>query len=161
METGNKNALIAAGVIVIALIIYFVATNKTVNAPQSEEKETVISEINNSSAPPDQVKQQPKSVTLPVPAVTVAYNDDGYVTAFSPSIATINKGESVLFVNKSKRENMWVASDPYPQATIYPSFNQRKEVSVGGSYLFTFNERGKWRYHNQVNPARTGTVIVK
>ena len=155
METGNKQIFTAAIVVILILIIYLAATNNTVNTPDPKggEIETPGSEATK-PAPVEEVKQEVKSAPAPTPAVTVNYTDAGYVTSFSPSIITIYKDQSVLFINLTN-SSMRITSDEYK------GLDQEAAVLKGGTYQFTFKERGRWKFYNAVNPAKVGTVIVK
>jgi plastocyanin len=89
-------------------------------------------------------------------ALTVNYTDSG----FSPRTAIIAKGGKITFVNKSSAR-MHVASDPHPQHTNYPDFDQGSSIGSGGTWTFTFNQTGSWGYHDHLNPNMTGTVVVQ
>ena len=98
----------------------------------------------------------------------ITYSDDG----FSPKEITITKGQRVRFVNESAGE-MWVASAMHPTHTVYPGTDIKKcglgagvvpmfdQCAVGVSFEFTFNEVGEWGYHNHMQAAHFGKVIVK
>ena len=102
--------------------------------------------------------------------VTVTYTDNG----FSPKEVRIKKGQSVMWMNSASR-TMWPATNRHPTHTAYPGssiqqceterantlFDACKEIVTGGTYLFTFNEVGEWRYHDHVNAAKTGVIIVE
>ncbi|MFA6039082.1 MAG: S-layer homology domain-containing protein [Candidatus Peribacteraceae bacterium] len=79
---------------------------------------------------------------------------------FSPQTITVNSGATVMFLNDSTG-TMWVASDPHPQHTDYPGFDQTASVPRDGSYTFTFGKTGTWGYHNHVSAGMTGAVIVQ
>lgn len=112
-----------------------------------------------------------KKTTAPQSGATVklgsvvTYTSDG----FSPSRVTINKGESVHFINQSDRK-LWVASDVHPTHAAYPerdlsnclgsSFDQCKAVGTGESWDFTFDAPGEWDYHNHMRARDVGTVVV-
>ena len=88
--------------------------------------------------------------------VTITYTDSG----FSPSAITINKGDTVKFVNQSSGA-MWVASAPHPQHTDYAAFDEKQGVSKGGTYSFTFDRVGVHKFHNHLNSSRFGSVTVQ
>jgi plastocyanin len=85
----------------------------------------------------------------------VTFTDKG----FSPSLATVKVGTTVTFVNESGGQ-MWVASDPHPTHTLLPGFDELKSVGNGGTYDYAFTKVGTWTYHNHINPAVKGTVVV-
>jgi plastocyanin len=101
--------------------------------------------------------------------VTVTYTDQG----FSPKEVTLNKGDSITFVNKSANP-MWVASGVHPVHTEYDGTTREvhcaagytgpapfDECATGTSFTFTFDKIGTWDYHNHADAEMTGTVIVK
>ena len=95
-------------------------------------------------------------------------------SGFSPNSLTINKGDSVKFINKDSGKH-WPASDIHPTHTVYPGsdikkcfsgdssgiFDACKGLSEGESFTFTFNEIDEWNFHNHLKPTNTGTITVK
>ncbi|OGI87283.1 hypothetical protein A2906_00160 [Candidatus Nomurabacteria bacterium RIFCSPLOWO2_01_FULL_37_25] len=166
----QKNILaIVVAIVVIIIVVAFTFNNTKVEAPSdtNNNSKTEESTTENGSGSPTTpatpsatVKPQTVS-TKPVPAATVSYNAEGYMTSqFTPATVTITQGQSVLFVNNTN-EMMWVASNAHPTHSALPGFDQRTSVGRGGTYLYTFKEIGKWEYHNHLNPTRGGMVIVK
>ncbi len=88
-------------------------------------------------------------------AATITYTDTGY----TPTTVTIEKGQTVAFVNKSSVP-MWAASNPHPAHTILPSFDQFEGTAPGTTYTYTFDEVGTWNFHDHINPTSGGSVIV-
>ncbi len=89
-------------------------------------------------------------------AVKITYTDEG----FSPNIIEINRGETVEFINQSRRP-MWVASNEHPAHGILPTFDQFTVSGFGTSWQYTFDQVGEWVYHDHVNASMEGTVIVQ
>lgn len=87
--------------------------------------------------------------------VSITYTDNG----FAPNQTTVKAGTKVRFTNDSLG-SMWVASDIHPTHQVLPGFDQLRMVEKGGLYEYTFVKVGTWRFHNHVNPAQVGTVIV-
>ena len=96
---------------------------------------------------------------------TIALTDNG----FEPKEVTIKRGEAVRWVNDSGAE-MWPASAVHPTHSIYPqkgandclgsSFDACRRIPQGGTWEFTFNYVGDWKFHDHVQPANTGVVHV-
>ena len=100
----------------------------------------------------------------------IEFTEEGYL----PSSLTINKGETVTFVNKADKST-WPASNVHPTHTVYPKsdiqkcgtseeakiFDACKELAKGETYSFTFNEEGKWEYHDHLSARKKGTIIVQ
>lgn len=86
---------------------------------------------------------------------SVSYTDTG----FAPNTITVRLGTAVTFTNQSSK-SMWVASAVHPTHQLLPGFDQLKSAEKGGSYTYTFDNVGSWKYHNHVNPTDTGTVVV-
>lgn len=87
--------------------------------------------------------------------VTIEYRDAG----FSPANVTINKGDTVRFLNKSSNA-FWPASGPHPTHTALPAFDAKQNVAVDGNYDYTFNDEGEWGYHNHLKATAFGKVTV-
>ena len=89
-------------------------------------------------------------------SVTVNYTDEGFV----PNKVEIEQGETVEFVNKSRRP-MWVASNGHPAHDILPTFDQFTVSGLGESWQYTFDQKGEWVYHDHVNASMEGVVVVR
>lgn len=88
--------------------------------------------------------------------VTVRYTNTG----FEPAKLTVPVGTMVEFINQSDEE-MWVASNVHPSHEILPTFDQFKGVGKGQSYMYTFDSKGIWPYHDHINPALEGVISVE
>lgn len=143
----NKTLVIVIiAIIVVVGGVFIFSSNKT-QAPKNEV-------IDTSKIPP-LVGEAP---TPPVTSKTVTVEYEA--TGFSSVSIEINVGDTVSFVNKGTK-NFWPASDPHPTHTDYPEFDAKKNIAPGETYSFTFTKTGVWGYHNHLNPAQKGTVIVK
>lgn len=134
----NKNLLVVGAVVVLVLVgaVGYVVISRapaTTTAPETSAPASVL------TAPPQTVAQ---------------VDFDG--AKFAPDTLTVKAGTTVKFVNGSSSP-MWVASAPHPTHTDYPEFDQKQS---GNEYAFIFTRVGTWKYHNHLNPADTGTVIV-
>jgi len=89
-------------------------------------------------------------------AITISYTDKG----FAPKSVEINQGDTVEFVNQSRRL-MWVASNNHPAHDILSTFDQFYTAGSGESWQYTFDQKGEWKYHDHVNASRKGTIIVR
>ncbi len=87
---------------------------------------------------------------------TVSYNG----SAFTPAILTVTSDTTVTFKNNSTTA-MWVASDPHPTHTGLPGFDAKHNIAPGGTYTFTFTKVGTFGYHDHLNDAATGTIVVQ
>lgn len=88
--------------------------------------------------------------------VTVRYTNTG----FQPAKLTVPTGTMVEFINQSDAD-MWVASNVHPEHLILPTFDQFKGVKKGESYMYTFEKKGSWQYHDHNNPALEGIITVE
>jgi len=89
-------------------------------------------------------------------AIIVTYTDEG----FSPNVVEINQGDTVEFVNQSRRP-MWVASNRHPAHDTLPTFDQFTVSGFGENWQYTFDQKGEWGYHDHVNASMGGVVTVK
>lgn len=85
----------------------------------------------------------------------VTYTDTG----FGPASIIVKQGTMVAFVNESGK-GMWVASDVHPTHQLLSGFDQKASVGKDGVYEYAFVKVGTWRYHNHINPADAGAVVV-
>ncbi len=95
-------------------------------------------------------------VAIPKADHIVTYTNSG----FTPTVIYVKKGESVAFINNSTIR-LWVASNPHPEHTNLASFDERDSIGSGDSWTYTFGVTGTFGYHNHLNPASTGTVVVQ
>lgn len=95
---------------------------------------------------------------------------------FTPKTVTIERGQTVRFVNASSR-SMWVGSDDHPTHTGYDgtstrehcadgeatngTFDQCEATPQGEHWDYAFEKSGTFGYHNHVGASNTGTVIVQ
>ncbi len=88
--------------------------------------------------------------------VTVRYTNTG----FEPAKLTVPEGTMVEFINQSDEE-MWVASNIHPSHEILATFDQFKGAGKGQSYMYTFDKKGTWPYHDHINPSLEGIINVE
>jgi plastocyanin len=86
---------------------------------------------------------------------TITYSDSG----FSPNKVTVHSGDKVTIKNSSSH-GVQFDSDPHPIHTNNPELNVG-EVDGGEQMSFTVDKKGTFGYHNHLNPAQTGTIIVE
>lgn len=127
------------------------------NTPQTSkeatgESVTPTGVTNNNVAPPSGEQLEKGGVKE---RTVVTYTDTGY----APNSVTVKKGSIVTFVNESTR-GMWTTSDLHPTHQLLPGFDQKAAAGKGGTYEYTFDKVGTWTYHNHVNAADKGTVVV-
>lgn len=87
--------------------------------------------------------------------VSVVYGASG----FASNSVSVKKGTTVVWTNQSQG-GMWVASAVHPTHQLLPGFDQLKSVAAGGTYEYTFDKVGTWKYHNHVQPSDTASVVV-
>lgn len=120
-----------------------------------------------SNAPMIPASTTPQSDAGAPMSATVTY--DG--TSFSPQTVTIKQGGTVTFTDTNG--TMWVASDPHPVHTGYDGTSRSEhcaagysgaapfdQCGTGASYSFAFDKVGSWGYHDHVNHAAIGTIVV-
>jgi len=100
--------------------------------------------------------------------VVLTYTRSG----FNPKTITVEKGTTVEFRNEDDG-SMWVASVVHPTHKVYPGSDIQKcfdgsdtsvlfdSCQIVETYSFTFDEVGKWRYHNHRKASHSGEIIVE
>lgn len=86
---------------------------------------------------------------------TIVLRKDG----FHPRTLTIEPGQEVRFVNKTKYA-FWPASNSHPQHDLYAEFDVGHAVGPGESWSFVFNREGKWSFHDHLHSYYTGVINV-
>jgi plastocyanin len=81
------------------------------------------------------------------------------VRGFIPSRVVIKKGDSVVFSSQTGQP-FWPGSDYDPTQVPYPDFDSKQPVAATSSWSFTFDQVGSWSYHDHLDPAVQGTIIV-
>ena len=80
-------------------------------------------------------------------------------SGFSPNTITIKTGTRVIWLNKSGAAAT-VNSAVHPSHKVYTPLNLG-EFRDGSSVQLVFDKPGTYKYHDHLNPSRTGTVIVE
>ncbi|MBI2640594.1 MAG: hypothetical protein HYW91_01750 [Candidatus Sungbacteria bacterium] len=109
-----------------------------------------------SENPREEILQKPSPKTSAAADTTVTVTSDD----FTPQMVKIKKGDTVTWVNNSGNP-VRPASAVHPTHELYPEFDSKRAIGAGGSYSFTFDRGGVWKYHNHLKPSMTGTVEVE
>ena|SRR3989338_1270662 len=116
---------------------------------------TVALVLSACSGPITAPQETSDSVKVQLNKITIEMTADG----FSPNPVNINAGDTVVFLNKDTVDH-WPASAVHPSHQELPGFDALGPVKPGESYEFTFSDKGNWRFHDHLNPARTGVVVA-
>lgn len=151
-----KRRFLIVGILLLAFSLLVLASC----APQAEESS----------------KRESPDAPLAPPAFGAGDSNEIVITTngFEPSSLTVQAGETVTWTNKDSQSH-WPASAVHPTHTLYPgsgiekcgtaeesmTFDACNPVAAGGQYSFTFTEQGTWKYHDHLNPAKTGTIVVE
>lgn len=157
------------GIIVVALVVGLVVANKDKDVMDDGDK--TGSEDTALTPNDEEVRQAELAYARAQAAYSKTRIPEGksFVTivnytragGFDPQIVSINRGESVRFVNQST-EVMRVTSNTFEGVPIYPGFDQQKSVGKGGTYSLSFTTPGVWGYHNlNGDPTVVGIVYVR
>lgn len=141
MKNINRILISIAAVVIVVGGIFLLST--------SVNKNTTATQI------------QPTATTTPIvedviatqAAITVGQN------GFSPKTVTAKVGTNVVWTNQSGRTAN-VSSDNHPTHTKYSSLNLGN-FDDGQSVSLIFDKAGTYTYHNHLNAAQTGIIIVE
>lgn len=156
-----KTSYVVVGIIVIVLIIggVMLSERSEVAAPTEGEVGEAAMEDKEEGAMMEKKEGEAmmeKGDAMMAKEMAVTYTGLG----FSPNLLTVKVGTKVMFENQSGRE-MWVASAVHPTHQELPGFDQGTPVAKGGTYGYTFNRVGTWKYHNHQNPGDRASVVVQ
>jgi len=133
----NKKILFLLALAALALALLFGCTQGAGNNTQTNNQNNTTNQDNN---------------------VVTASNPQNYAInisnfAFNPAEVTINKGDSVSWLNSDSSQHI-VVSDT---AGLFDS----GLLAKGASFQHIFNEAGTYNYHCSVHPSMTGKIIVQ
>lgn len=78
-----------------------------------------------------------------------------------PGTVTIDRGETVTWVNEKRSDDAWPASDVHPTHELLPGFDARRGLAGGERWSYTFARAGRWTYHDHLAPENKGLVVVR
>lgn len=147
----NKEILI--GIAILILVVVGIAymstkdfTNKNIPAVES-----------NASTPQEQnlSENEPlENTTAPLPTEPQTQMINMLDFEFSPDEITIEKGDTVTWVNKGRGTH-------YVMTSSGLKILDSKTIKKGESWSYTFEEVGRHKYFSPIYPRMTGIVIVK
>ena len=163
-----KYAIIAiVAIVVIGGIVYYTMNNTT--APANNTTTVTPNPEPTPSPTPSATTPEPNPTPTPSP-VTAVKTVQVNITAsgFAPKDITINRGDSVKWVNQSEDE-VWPASGVHPTHTSYPTtggcigstFDACHGLKTGESFTFQFDIAGNWKYHDHLSASHFGSVTVQ
>lgn len=141
----GKILFIISGIVVLVVVGWYVLTRSYGNNPP-QAGDTLTTPQETEQAAEDNTAEDN----------TIVYTDSG----FAPRTLTVKKGTTVTFKNQSSK-SMWVASSVHPTHQDLPGLDQLQGVGEGGTYTYTFDKTGSWKFHNHLAPSDTGVVVVE
>lgn len=145
----NRPILIGAVLAIVVLlgaVLFINNQNNSQQAPQSQPTQ------------PQPTETEPTVVTSPTvkeEMVTVKILNSG----FEPKSVTVKVGTKVVWGNESgKTAN--VNSAVHPTHQVYPQLNLGN-FENGEQVSLVFDKEGTYKYHNHLEPGKTGTVVVE
>jgi plastocyanin len=178
----NKNTLSILAIVLLAVVafgvLFYIAPKKSpissvdIEGPEltlkkPTENKPVVTQTPTIPKEEKVVAQQPaqneekksikaSALETQMPEQYIAYENG----VFTPNNINISKNTKVIFTNKGPG-NMQIASTPYPTASNYPEFHQKRAVPIGGTYSFVFLNEGAFNFLNYSNLSAKGTIYVK
>lgn len=98
----------------------------------------------------------PTEVVLAPKTVLVQMTDAGFL----PETVTVRSGGSVVFMTTGSKSRRPI-TDPHPEHDGYKGFDSVRDVPQNSNFTYTFTKSGTWAFHDELDPAVKGTVIVQ
>ncbi len=136
----------------VAATVELKATQEPLKTPEIKQKTTVTTPVSKTKITSEKAKTTAPSEALK--GITI--KADG----FAPSNITIAPGTKVIFINMDDNLH-WPASGIHPTHQICPGFDALKGLAKNETYTFTFTEAKTCPFHDHLNPALQGKIIVK
>jgi len=158
MEEKIKNIALILLAVIIALLAHSFYQNFTKSDIGGSDilQEVVTKEEGSAQKTTSYIPASPEKP----PSVTedgvylVYYFNEG----FSPNVLQIRQGSSVRFVNKSNHAMRVFTSNTDEHK--FNQLNQAYSVGKGGTYDFTFIDKGVWTYFNYDNKSHNASILV-
>lgn len=149
----NKNLLIGLVVVLLAVGGYVMVQNNSNSQTPSN------SQVEDQTVSPSAVEKETPTENGGV----MEKKEENTVTltsaGFTPKTITVKVGDEVVWVNKSGA-TATVDSAQHPTHLVYPKLNLGN-FENGEELRLVFDEKGKYNYHDHLNPSRFGTVVVE
>lgn len=87
---------------------------------------------------------------------TVSYRNG----VFGPTNLRIHAGDTVRFKNEGIFP-IRIVSDPHPEHSGLVGFDSIGDIPQGSFFSFTFAARGIFGYHNEKDPDKSATIIIR
>tara|TARA_Y100001951_G_C11196943_1_gene214853 strand:+ start:283 stop:747 length:465 start_codon:yes stop_codon:yes gene_type:complete len=145
--------------IVIALIVIVVLLGFGLFSNLSTDTNPKLPLEEDSETGEESNQETEEEVVVETPLVVEKFVEITSSGSFVPETLTISQGDRVTWTNEGSR-SVWPASNNHPTHKLYLGFDSLKGLKLGGSYSFTFNEVGTWKYHDHLRSSVRGTVIV-
>jgi plastocyanin len=152
MKTGLLIGIIVAIVIVIGVIAFiFMSYPMQTNTPTPSTGNQDTTQSNTQTPTDTGTTSQTTTNPSTVPAPKT-YNIAISNFAFSPSTLSINKGDTVVWINKDSASHT-VTSDSGNEIAS-------GSLSNGQTFSHTFNTAGSFDYHCAIHPSMKANIIV-
>lgn len=92
----------------------------------------------------------------PTATAMVEITKDG----FMPNTLSVKPGTAVTWINQDDKPHH-IASNPHPTHTNLSGLDSGQEIGTGDSYSFTFSQPSTFSYHDHLDPAINGTIVVQ
>lgn len=149
MNNKTLITIIVVLIIVVAVIVVGGKLGKKATAP--EESSTTM--------------QNQQEVQQPQAGKVTTINNEKIITitatnsGFDPKTITIKTGTRVIWTSTNDGP-VAIASADHPTHRVYPPLNLGS-FAKGSSVQLVFDKPGTYKYHDHLNPNRTGTVVVE
>ena len=149
------------GIIIIFIVIIAIFGIKILKTPRPDNKDILSVE---GSFGIDEIGASGSGVAaIPSASDHTTYNLEITNSEFIPKKLEIKKGDKIIFTNKGSNPTWITSSNGKNCGTSKEptTFDTCRGLITGEKYSFTFGETGTWIYKDNLNSAKTGTIVVK
>ena len=165
----KKVSTVINSILIVTVLNVLGASCSVTHTPSQNtnvERSIIVNESTTTNVPTIDVKQRSNGF-VPTPdtmegtnvlpkRVTVSISS----REFSPKVVLIAVGGTVTWINSDSVAHQ-PASDPHPSHSAVPGFDARSGLLTGESFQFTFAKAGTFGYHDHLNAALVGTIVVR
>lgn len=100
------------------------------------------------------------SLSLPLMSLAAVVNITRNAGGFTPSSVTITVGDQIKWINASGVD-IQPSSNPHPEHNNYSALNMSVIADSASSTSAVLNSVGTWGYHDHLDSAKEGVIIIQ
>lgn len=137
---GRRKAVVTAGLILLIIVVAIGGYYGLRSSPKTTTTTTTA---------------KPTAPALTPATVNVT------ATGFVPATVTVKLNQAVIWTNSDTQPHLIAPDDPVATDPTGAAPNSQQSLNQNDGYSYVFNKVGSYPYHDSLNPALKGVVVVE